>query len=178
MTLRPPHALRALALLLALSACAPVSPVGSPEPPADPTPTTSTGPDAEPVTEPTPATEPVADLRTTLSTAVASGETDALDAVFADPIRVVIASSEADSEVGPVDAVIALDYIRPGSGAWEWELPETTIDGYRASAYYQELFPADVIVGRSSEGPVVAFSPEGGKVVAILMAIDEQLLFF
>ena len=93
-------------------------------------------------------------------------------------MRVVIASSEADGMVGPVDAVIALDYIHPGAGTWEWNLPEATIAGYRASEYYSDLFPPDVIVGRSSEGPVVAFSPDGDRIDAILMAIDEQLLFF
>ena len=169
--------LPAIAVLIALSACAPVSPVGTP-PPDEPSPTTSVAPVDEPVEPTEPEVDPAVALHSTLSAAISSGDTDALDAVFADPVHVVIASSEANSLLNPVDAVVALDYIQPGVGTWEWQLPESTIAGYRASEYYAEFFPADVIVGRSSAGPVVAFTPDGGTVAAILMAIDEQLLFF
>ena len=110
--------------------------------------------------------------------AISSGNTEALEGAFTDPVRVVIASSEADSQLAPLDAVLALDYVQPGVGTWEWELTEAEIDGYRASVYYAALFPDDVIVGRSSEGPVVAFSPAGATIHTILMAIDEELLFY
>lgn len=168
-----------LLLLGALAACATDLPGVSPEPdgtsPAVETPEPSIEPAEEPVE---PAPDPAVALRADLSAAVSSGETDALDAAFTDPVRVVIASSEADSQVSALDAVLALDYVQPGVGTWEWDLPSTTLDGYRASEYYGDFFPADVIVGRSSEGPVVAFSTSDGKVHTILMAIDEQLLFF
>ncbi len=179
MTLRSlASALPVLAALTLLSACAAIAP-DAVEPDDGPPTSAAPSPDTEPVTEPSePAPDPGADLAATLSAAVSGGDTDALDTVFADPVRVVIASSEADSQVSPVDAVVALDYVQPGVGTWDWELPAATIDGYRASEYYRDLFPAEVIVGKSSEGPVVAFSPQDGKVVAILMAIDEQLLFF
>lgn len=169
----------ALAMLGSLTACAPGISSGPLEPDDSESASASAPPLAEPAEEPTEAApDPVALLRTNLSTAISNGNTDALEVAFTDPVRVVIASSEADSQVAPLDAVLALDYIQPGVGTWEWDLSEATIDGYRASEYYSDFFPVDVIVGRSSEGPVVAFSPNGERVDVILMAIDEDLLFF
>lgn len=180
---RPPAAMTlgiaALALVAALTGCAAT---GADTPPV----ATDSG---APSDEPTPGTEPVDEvseppadpaalLRENLSTAVSTGNTDALESAFTDPVRVIIASSEADSQLAALDAVLALDYISPGVGTWEWDLPAATIDGYRTSEYYGDFFPVDVIVGRSSEGPVVAFSPEGERIHTILMAIDDDLLFF
>lgn len=168
--------LTATAMIGTLAACAPGVPDAAVDP-GDSTPSAeSPSPLADESTDP--ASDPVALLRSNLSAAISTGDTDALEVAFTDPVRVVIASSEADSQIAPLDAVLALDYIQPGVGTWEWDLPTATIDGYRASEYYSDFFPADVIVGRSSEGPVVAFSPDGERIDVILMAIDEDLLFF
>lgn len=169
----------ALTLLAALTACAADTSPGSPDPEGSTPPAASPSPAAESVDEPEePPVDAAAVLRENLSTAVSTGNTDALEVAFTDPVRVVIASSEADSQVSALDAVLALDYVQPGVGTWEWDLDEATLDGYRASEYYSDFFPPDVIVGRSSEGPVVAFSPAGERVDVILMAISEDLLFF
>jgi ABC-type glycerol-3-phosphate transport system substrate-binding protein len=169
----------AFSLLAALTACAADAPSDSSEPSGSPAPRESASPLAEPEEEATAlAVDTAALLRENLSTAISSGDTDALEVAFTDPVRVIIASSEADNQVSALDAVLALDYIQPGVGTWEWDLDAATIDGYRASDYYADFFPVDVIVGRSSEGPVVAFSPAGERVDVILMAIDEDLLFF
>jgi hypothetical protein len=75
-----------------------------------------------------------------------------------------------------VDAVLALDYVQPGVGTWDFALPASVIDGYRASEYYGDFFPDDVIVGRSDSGAVVAFLPNGALIGTIFMAIDESLI--
>ena len=173
----------ALTLLAVLTACSAggVEPTPSARGTDAPTPSSSPSStsDAEPVDEPAaPAVETEELLRANVRDAISSGNTEALEGTFTDPVRVVIASSEADSQLAPLDAVLALDYVQPGVGTWEWELAEAEIDGYRASVYYGALFPDDVIVGRSSEGPVVAFSPAGATIHTILMAIDEDLLFY
>src|SRR6478752_7132570 len=85
-----------LALLAPLAACATDLPGITPEPdgtsPAVETPQPSIEPAEEPVE---PAPDPAVALRADLSAAISSGDTDALDAAFTDPVRVVIASSEA-----------------------------------------------------------------------------------
>jgi hypothetical protein len=171
-------AVAALTLLAALTACAadPTEPTPSPRSTEESTPSpTSVAETVEPVA---PAVDSGELLRANVRDAISSGNTEALQGSFTDPVRVVIASSEADSQLAPLDAVLALDYVQPGVGTWQWDLAETEIDAYRASIYYAALFPDDVIVGRSSEGPVVAFSPAGATIHTILMAIDEELLFY
>jgi hypothetical protein len=169
----------ALTLVAVLTACSAGGVEPTPSARSTDAPTPSSTPEAEPVEEPAaPAVESAELLRANVRDGISSGNTEALEGSFTDPVRVVIASSEADSQLAPLDAVLALDYIQPGVGTWEWELTEAEIDGYRASVYYGALFPEDVIVGRSSEGPVVAFSPAGATIHTILMAIDEDLLFY
>ena len=169
----------ALTLLAVLTACSAGTAEPTPSPRGTDASTPSPTSEAEPVEEPSaPAVDSGELLRANVRDAISSGNTEALEGTFTDPVRVVIASSEADSQLAPLDAVLALDYIQPGVGTWEWDLTEAEIDGYRASVYYGALFPDDVIVGRSSEGPVVAFSPAGATIHTILMAIDEDLLFY
>ncbi|AYF98673.1 hypothetical protein [Protaetiibacter intestinalis] len=173
-------ALAAVGLATALTACDPLPPDPSPSPSVVDTPTPTAETD-EPTPEPTSTTpsgtvDPA--LVENVRDAIASGNTAALEGYFTDPVRVVIAASEADDQLSPVDAVLSLDYVGPGVGTWDFALPEATVDGYRTSVYYADYFPEDVIVGRSSEGPVVAFSPAGDGIDTVFMSIDEDLLFY
>lgn len=111
-----------------------------------------------------------------LADAISSGDTAPIEDYLTEPTRVVIAASEADMQYSAVDAVLALDYVQPGVGTWDFALPASVIDGYRASEYYSDFFPDDVIVGRSDSGAVVAFLPNGALIGTIFMAIDESLI--
>jgi hypothetical protein len=111
-----------------------------------------------------------------LADAMASGNTAAIEAYLTDPTRVVIAASEADMLQDPVDAVLSIDYVQPGVGAWDFALEESVLASYAASTYYAQFFPADAIVGLSESGAVISFLPVGELVGTIFMAIDESLL--
>lgn len=171
-------ALAALAVATGLGACSPDAAAGPPE-----TPTASGTPSAAASEEPTPGPQASASptpepdgLAAELAAAVSSGDTAPIEALLSEPTRVVIAASEADVSYSAVDAVLALDYIQPGVGVWDFELAPTVVAGYAASPFYGEFFTDDAVVGRSDTGAVVAFVPNGKLVGTIFMAIHESVI--
>lgn len=172
----------ACALAVALAGCdvgpreSPLSPDPSHSASESPSPRVLEPPSPSPSESVSPVSGLSADDVANIRDAVSSGNTAAIDGYLTDPTRVVIAASDADSRFSPVDAVLSLDYVHPGVGVWDFDLPPETIAGYRASAFYGAYFPEDVIVGRSDAHAVVAFSPHDGKIDTILMSIDESLL--
>src|SRR5690606_1411251 len=127
-------ALAALAVATGLGACSPDAAAGPPE-----TPTASGTPSAAASEETTPGPQASASptpepdgLAAELAAAVSSGDTAPIEALLSEPTRVVIAASEADVSYSAVDAVLALDYIQPGVGVWDFELAPTVVAGYAA----------------------------------------------
>lgn len=172
-------AVTALALVAAatLSACAPDAEAARREEP------TASGSPASPSGERSPepavtASRPPEELSLTekLAAAMTSGDTAPIEDHLTEPTRVVIAASEADLQYGTVDAVLALDYVHPGEGPWDFALSPAVVDGYEANPYYGEFFPDDAIVGRSDAAAVVSFVPNGDRIGTIFMAIDEALI--
>lgn len=160
----------------ALAGCAPgAGTPGSTTPPASESPST---PDGGESPEPTPTTsgDTTEEMAANLADAIASGNTAAVEGYLTEPTRVVIAASEADMQYSAVDAVLALDYVQPGVGTWDFELPNDVLDGYAANPYYGEFFPEDAIVGRSDTAAVVSFVPNGDRIGTIFMSIDEALI--
>ncbi|TXK17115.1 hypothetical protein [Homoserinibacter sp. GY 40078] len=133
---------------------------------------------ADPDPDPEPVGDPTAELRAEVIAAFDAGDADSLESRFTDPVRVVIAASEADAQVEPVDAALALDYVHPESGDWDFDVTEEQLDAYRDSEYYSMFFPEDAIVGVSSDGPLVAFSPSDDQIDTVFMSIDEALLYY
>lgn len=170
-------ALAALAFAVGLSACSADASADPPE-----TPTASGSPSAasqEPSPDPEASGSPTAEpdgLAEQLADAMSSGDTASLEAQLSEPTRVVIAASEADVRYSAVDAVLALDYVQPGVGTWDFALSPAVIDGYAAHPSYGEFFPDDAIVGRSDVGAVVSFVPNGDLVGTIFMAIHESVI--
>ncbi|TPX00757.1 hypothetical protein FJ656_31145, partial [Schumannella luteola] len=155
----------ALVLAAALAACASGMPgdgtSSSPPMPCagstdSPCATTSPSPTASPTPTATSAGLPDG-AEQNLADAVSSGNTQAAEGYLADPTRVVIAASEADTQESPVDAVLALDYVQPGVGSWDFGLAGVTIEQYAGNPIYGAFFPPDAIVGRSDTGAVVSF---------------------
>lgn len=158
----------------ALAGCAPgdaAAPSGTPS--GSPT---STEPTAPTTPSGTPTVDARAAMAGNLADAISSGNTAAVEGYLADPTRVVIAASDADSMDSPVDAVLALDYVHPGTGFWDFELDPQIVDVYRANPSYGQFFPSGAIVGRSSGGPVIAFVPARDRIGTIFMALDESLI--
>jgi hypothetical protein len=180
---RPPRALLLLAGLavvaVALTACAPDAATPAPTTPAA-SGTPSDSPDDE-SPEPTPSSSGGTHggdsaMSADIADAVSSGNTAAIEAYLTEPTRVVIAASEADMQYSAVDAVLALDYVQPGVGTWDFALSAGVVDGYAASPSYGQFFPVDAIVGRSDTGAVVSFVPNGNRIGTIFMSIDEGLI--
>ncbi|QEO10497.1 hypothetical protein [Protaetiibacter larvae] len=174
-------ALLVVALGTTLAACG----LAQQESPPELDPTVSQEPRDLPSASPSasPSEDPAADSLTddditNIEEAISSGNTAAIEGYLADPTRVLIAASEADDLFSPVDAVLSLDYVQPGLGTWDFALPPDTVDRYRTSQYYGEFFPDDVIVGRSDDNAIVAFSPEGGTIDTIFMSANEEFLFY
>ncbi|MGN6272126.1 MAG: hypothetical protein ACTHMQ_03460 [Protaetiibacter sp.] len=183
--LLPRGFVRALASAAALAAAAVVLAACAPDPGmSDPIsrPTASETPDdpgdggsPEPSSTPSGASHG-AGMEGDLADAISSGNTAPIEDYLTEPTRVVIAASEADMQYSAVDAVLALDYVQPGVGTWDFELGPDVVDGYAASEYYGDFFPDDAIVGRSDSGAVVSFVPNGDRIGTIFMAIDESLI--
>jgi len=167
----------AAALLpVTLTSCAPTEPTSVSTSPAASEPET---PDDGP-SSPAPSVDPSGghegDMATDIADAISSGNTAAIDDYLTEPTRVVIAASEADVQYSAVDAVLALDYVQPGVGVWDFALDAAVTDGYAASSSYGTFFPDDAIVGRSDAGAVVSFIPNGDRIGTIFMSIDEAFL--
>ena len=144
--------------------------------PAPSEPTVSDGP-SEPAAsddpEPTPSastpTSGPAEMAQNLADAMSSGNTAAIEDYLTEPTHVVIAASEADMQLSAVDAVLALDYLQPGVGTWDFDLAPDVLESYAANPYYGEFFPVEAIVGLSSADGVVSFIPNGDRIGTIFM---------
>jgi hypothetical protein len=163
----------AVAVLSGCTADADTDPAG--QPPASESPAASDDPSTAP--DPTDTSTPAApSVSEQLAEAISGGNTTPIEDFLTDPTRVVIAASEADMEYSKVDAVIALDYLRPGEGTWDFALDTAVVDSYAANPYYGEFFTDDATVGRSDAGLVVSFVPSGELISTIFMAAHESLL--
>lgn len=165
-----------LVIVLGLSGCSADAAAGPPPTPAaSGTPTASEQPTPDPQESASRAPEP-SGLAERLADAISSGDTAALERYVSEPTRVVIAASEADVRYSAVDAVLALDYVHPGVGVWDFDLSPAVLAGFAAHPAYAEFFPEDAVVGRSDSGAVVSFVPNGELVGTIFMAMHESLI--
>lgn len=107
--------------------------------------------------------------------AVGSGNYAALEDYLANPVKVIIAASEGLGDRTPMQALTDLKYL-DDSGTWNFDLPAATLAAYRAGDYKQ-YFPTKAIIGKSSEGKVVAFGFNSeAKINLIFLAANEDLL--
>lgn len=174
----------ATAALLAglLTACVPdpgsdpaPEPTGTGAATATPTATAGAGETPEPTTPPAPTLS--ADDRANLRDAIASGNTAAVEGYLADPVTVIIMSSECCWDIAPAEAVESLMYVTDAPGPWDWNLPASTIADWRTNQYYGDLFTGDDITGRAADGTVVNFGLTGDRVTTILMGFEEGFTY-
>lgn len=151
-------------------------PASTPSPTASasetPTPSPSPTPSETATPTPEPDAEPPSDAeRSHFSEALESGNTAVFDQDFADTVDVIYVATECCGPISKAEAIQALDYVNPGSGAtWNFHLDEATLASCRAGIY-GEFFPVDAIVGQSSDGATVSFVPGmDGLIARILLS--------
>lgn len=139
----------------------PTSSTPTPSPTATPTPTATA--------EPEPPSE--AD-RLHFLESMQSGNTAALEQRFAETVDVTYAATECCGPMSAVDAVNALSYVQPGSGAtWDFSLDEAELEQFRAGVY-GPFFPVSALVGASSDGYYASFVPGvDGRIERILLSV-------
>lgn len=111
-----------------------------------------------------------------IKSAVESGNYAALESLMANPVNFILAATECCGEITPANAVSEMSYASNGTAPWDWNVPEATIDSYRAG-FYVDYFPEGVLVGKAANDFIIAFSFSGdGSISQIFMAINEDLL--
>jgi len=163
-------------LTVSLAGCADQSPAPSSATATTP-PAPSSTPPAPSSTPPAPVAPTITDEdRAAISVAVSSRDTAALTPYLADPTNVILCASGGIGPRAPVDVVTDMDQ-RLASAAlpWDFALPATTIDNYRAHAY-GSYFPTDGLVARSADTQILTFSFTGARISTVFMCPDEGLV--
>jgi len=120
-------------------------------------------------------TTPSAATLENIQAAITSGNTAALEGYMAPSVTVIIAASEGMGNRTPLQAISDLAYIKNLKN-WDFNLPATTLKQYQAGAY-KTYFKANSLIGRSSDGHVVAVNfNDQGKINGIFMAVNADLL--
>ncbi|MGI6103619.1 MAG: hypothetical protein ACOYBJ_03290 [Patescibacteria group bacterium] len=154
------------------------TPVASTVPAAEATPTTTPTVASELVPEDgatsTSATPSLA-AAANIQAAIESGNTAALESYFAPTVRVILAASGGIGNRTRSEAIGDLAYLFPAE-SWDFVLSEATLKTW-ASGDYAQYFPTGVLVGKSNEGKVVAFTFSDEKTVTgIFMSASADLL--
>jgi hypothetical protein len=127
---------------------------------------------------PTPTATPTisAYLAENIAAAIDTMNTAALEGYMADSVYVVYAASEYAGTKTPTEAVADLDYLANAIGAWDFDLPQATLDAYEAG-FYASYFGDDCVVGQSSDDYVVSFRIDAdGNIDQVFIASDAALL--
>lgn len=91
-------------------------------------------------------------------------------------VEIILGASEGLGTRTPDQMVEDLKYLNSASGPWNFSLETSVIDSYKTGDYRQYFMAADQIIGRSSDGYVVAFALSDGKITDIFMIGDDELL--
>lgn len=112
-----------------------------------------------------------------IKAAFTSKNTAALEGYMAPKVTVVYAASEFGGEKTPAQAVVAMDSVNSGAIApWNFSLDKTVIANY-ADGDYSQYFVATTLVGRASNGYVVAVNfDSNGKINGIFVSASDALL--
>jgi hypothetical protein len=171
----------AIALAIALTACSPSggSSTPSPTPGASESASPAPGPTPTESESPAPDDPPASGLgesdRENLRDSVTSGNTAAIEGYLSEPVNYILAASECCGLISAADAVNNLSYLDNATPPWNFDLPESTIDEWRASLYYGYLFPPDLVVGESSDGMIVAFGIVGDEVTTVFIGYEADI---
>lgn len=116
-------------------------------------------------------------MKENISDAVSSENYAALESYMGDSIEVILAASEGIGSRTPAQAVADLRYISSATAPWDFDLSDAVLADWRAGDYARYLPAENILVGRSSDGYVVAFVfTDAGKISNIFMTNKDELL--
>lgn len=129
-----------------------------------------------PIAKPT-SVQPKQATLDNIKAAFESKNTAALEGYMAPSVRVVYAASEMSKDLTPVEAVKAMDYVNSGAVApWDFALSAATLAKY-ATGDYKAYFLPTTLVGKSSNGYVVAINfNSDGKINGMFVSASDSLL--
>lgn len=140
---------------------------------ATPTPTSTPTPTVAPAS----SKQPSASTLENIKAAFVSKNTAALEGYMAPKVKVVYAATEFGGDKTPAEAVKAMDYVNSGAVApWNFNLDAATLAKYQ-KGFYGQYFTPTTLVGKSSNGYVVAVNfDSNGKINGIFVAASDTLL--
>lgn len=122
------------------------------------------------------STSPSAADLENIEAAITSGNTAALESYMAKKVTVILAASECCGSRTQAQAVADLAYIDGATDPWDFDLPQSTLDGY-ASGDYKQYFPDDALVGKSANNYVISFTfDDSGDIDGIFVTNNAKLL--
>lgn len=115
-------------------------------------------------------------LKENAAAAIDSKNTAALEGYMASSVNVIVAGSEHNVTDTPAQAVAELDYFKDSVSPWNFSLDAATLTSYKNGSY-GTYFGTNTIVGKSTDGMVVAFGVNAsGKINVVFMAAQASLL--
>lgn len=136
----------------------------------------SSAQDSEEEVEKPACSSPSVDDVENIEASITSGNTAALEGYMATKVNVILAASEGIGERTPAQAVSDITSFINGAGAWDFNLPEATIDSY-AGAFYAQYFPEGAVVGKSASSKVISFSFDcNGKIKTVFLSSSADIL--
>jgi hypothetical protein len=113
-----------------------------------------------------------------ISAAITSGNTAALQGYMASSVNVIRAGTDGPTNGArtPAQAVGDVDYVKNGTAPWNFALPAATLATYQ-SGDYKKYFPTTAYVGKSANNYVISFQfDSNAKINGIFMSVDASLL--
>ncbi len=107
--------------------------------------------------------------------AIDSKNTAALEGLLAAKVQYVLAASEMGKDVTPAEAIQNLEYLKPATSPWNWNIAAATLNQYKAGDYKQYLAD-DTIFGASANKYFISMRDNCGKIDQIFVASSTDLL--
>ena len=125
------------------------------------------------------AKAPTAQVIESIKSSITSGNTAALEGYMAPSVNTILAASEGVGAITPAASVAAIsNFISSDIKSWDYNfsLSAATLKIY-GNGEYKAYFPAIAVVGKASNGKVIAFSFDcNGKISTVFMAASDSLL--
>jgi hypothetical protein len=135
---------------------------------ASPTPTPTAT--SEPTPEPDAVQPPSAEQRQHFVEVMQTGNTQPLLQDFADEVTVALWPTDCCGILAPFDAIGHLPIRAELTATWDFTLNEGTLEGFRTTGA-GDYFPANALVGVSSDGDIVAFTPGAdGRITTVFVS--------
>lgn len=111
-----------------------------------------------------------------IEASITSGNTAALEGYMATKVNVILAASEGIGERTPAQSVSDITSFINGTGAWDFDLPDATLDSY-SGGFYAQYFPEGAVIGKSNNSKVISFSFDcNGKIKTVFLATSADIL--